>query len=291
MKKLLIVLVALLALQPGAQAKKEKAPARITAMSFNIRLGTAQEKDYLNGWVYRQGATPIMLQMEKPDVVGIQEAYRFQLDYILVNRPEFAAYGVGRDDGKEKGEIMAVLYRKDRLKLLKKGTFWLSETPDVPSRGWDAKCRRTATWALFQDKSSGKRFYFVNTHLDHRGKEARAKGLSLIVDRIQDINPKGYPMVLTGDFNVRPDNPCLQSLEGRMESAREIARTTDHKGTFTGFKGEAVGFQEGAEYTTIIDYIYVSDWGRVISYKTLDKPYGGVKFISDHFPIKAVLEF
>ena len=283
MKRFYFFLLALSLWLPFVSDAKSKAPARVTVMSYNIRLGVANEKDYLNGWVYRQGATPIMIAMEKPDVFGVQEAFRFQMDYILTNCPDYAAYGIGRDDGVDKGEIMGIFYNKKRLKMLRHGTFWLSETPDRPSRGWDARCKRTATWALLKDKASGKKFYFVNTHLDHRGKTARAKGLTLIVDRIREINPKGFPMVLTGDFNVRPEDPCLQSLDGRMESARDIAVKTDRKGTFN-------AFTEREEYTGIIDYIYVSDWSRVLSYATLDKHYGGVKFISDHFPIKAVLE-
>ena len=102
-------------------------------------------------------------------------------------------------------------------------TFWLSETPEKPSMGWDAACFRTATWALMKDKKTGKKFYFVNTHLDHKGKEAQKNGLKLIVDRIAQINPDGYPMVLTGDFNITPDNKALTDLDAKMQSARKIA--------------------------------------------------------------------
>ena len=177
---------------------------------------------------------------------------------------------------------MSIFYNKKTVKMLKWGTFWLSETPDVPSFGWDAKCRRTATWALLKHKKSGKKFYFVNTHLDHVGWEARKKGLKLIVDRIDSINPEGYPMVLTGDFNMTPDRPEMEELNTLMQDTREIAPVTDHYATFHGW---------GKVDKDIIDYIYVKGWSKCISYETIRKAYADRKFISDHYPIKAVLEF
>jgi endonuclease/exonuclease/phosphatase family metal-dependent hydrolase len=191
--------------------------------------------------------------------------------------------GVGREDGKHDGEHMAIFWNKKTVKMLKWGTFWLSETPEKPSMGWDAACFRTATWALMKDKKTGKKFYFVNTHLDHVGKEARKLGLKLIVDRIDDINPEKYPMVLTGDFNVRPENPCLVDLDKIMTSTRKIAKKTDSKGTFNGWRKD----REGG----VIDYIYVSGFGEVVEYETITKKYADRSFISDHYPIMSVLKF
>jgi endonuclease/exonuclease/phosphatase family metal-dependent hydrolase len=167
--------------------------------------------------------------------------------------------------------------------MIKWGNFWLSETPEVPSKGWDAACFRTATWALLKDKRYKKFYYYVNTHLDHIGQEARAKGLSLIVDRIDDINPEGYPMILTGDFNVDLGNPCLQSLVGRMESVRDIAPVTDSLVTYNGW-GEI-------NQDRVIDYIYESGFSKAISFEGIRKSYNGIPYISDHYPIEAVLEF
>lgn len=169
--------------------------------------------------------------------------------------------------------------------MLEWGTYWLSETPDVPSYGWDAACRRTATWTLMKDKRNGKKFFFVNTHLDHKGVEARKKGLQLVVDKIAAMNPDGYPMVLTGDFNVTPDDECLVELDKQMESARKIAKVTDNYTTYNGWGRNA------PEKEYVIDYIYVSGFSAVPEFRTDIQPYAGVQFISDHYPIISVLKY
>lgn len=196
--------------------------ASITVISYNIRLGTAD--DGTNSWQYRYPASAMMVADQNPDIFGVQEAYDFQVKYLEDYCEGYASVGVGREDGKHKGEHMSIFYKKKRIKLLKWGTFWLSETPDKPSMGWDAACFRTATWALLKDKESGRRFFFVNTHLDHRGWEARKNGLALIVDRIARINPDNLPMVLTGDFNMRIDRPEFDDLKKVMVNTREIGR-------------------------------------------------------------------
>lgn len=264
--------------------KKEK-DAEISVISYNIRLGSAN--DGTNSWAFRYPATAMMLQDQHPDIFGVQEALPEQVNYILScfdgrrGNISYKSVGVGRDDGKKKGEHMSIFYDSRKIKLLKWGTYWLSETPEKPSRGWDAACYRTATWALMKDKESGKLFYYVNTHLDHKGKEARVKGLALIVERIASMNPENYPMILTGDFNVGTDNPCLKSLEGKMLSARESAASSDSKPSFNGW---------GKKYT-VLDYIYYSGFSECSEFLTVDKPYMDRKFISDHYPIKAVLKF
>lgn len=271
-KTLLTILVALLAVTAfGADSLK--------VMSYNVRMGKA--KDGTNSWQYRYPASAMMLDDQKPDVFGIQEAFDFQVKYLTEYPGFYKSVGVGREDGKHKDEHMSIFYNKKTVKLVKWGTFWLSETPEKPSIGWDAKYKRTATWALLKDKKSKKKFYFVNTHLDHRGSEAQRKGLELIVDRIDKINPQGYPMVLTGDFNVTPNNPALTELNNRMSSAREVAEKTDKLGTFNGWGKE----------DKIIDYIYIKGFSACPSYETLRKEYDGRKFISDHYPIEAVLVF
>ena len=178
---------------------------------------------------------------------------------------------------------MSIFWNTKTVSMLKWGTFWLSETPEEPSKGWDADCIRTATWALMKDKKTGEKFYFVNTHLDHRGAEAQKKGLELIVDRIDSINPQGYPMVLTGDFNIKPDNAALTGLEQRMQSARKIADWTDSINTFNGWSIKKTDM--------IIDYIYVSGFSSCPEYKTVTEKYAGMPFVSDHYPIYARLIF
>ena len=274
-----LFLTALMMLPQTVHAKKENEGTEgLKVMSYNIRLGSAN--DGTNSWSLRYTATGDMLEDQAPDVFGVQEALDYQVRYIN----EMCGYeyvGVGRENGKKEGEHMAIFWNKKSVSMLKWGTFWLSETPQKPSKGWDAACFRTATWALMKDKKTGKKFYFVNTHLDHEGKEAQKNGLKLIVDRIGEINPEGYPMVLTGDFNMKPDDPNLAELDSKMQSTRKIAAVTDNHDTYNGW-GRGSG---------IIDYIYVSGFSSCPEYQTVVKRYRDRKFVSDHYPVSARLIF
>ena len=282
MRKLTLIIAAVLMVLPfKSSAQKQTRDYDLKVMSYNIRLGTA--KDGTNSWEYRYPATALMLKDQMPDVFGVQEAFDFQVKFIEENFKDYDCVGVGRDNGKSEGEHMSIFWNKKNVKMLKWGTFWLSETPEKPSKGWDAACKRTATWALMKDKNTGKMFYFVNTHLDHRGSEARRQGLNLIVSRIDEINQKGYPMVLTGDFNMKPDDAALTGLEQRMQSARKIAPKTDNHATLNLWgKGKA---------DMVIDYIYVSGFSACPEYHTVNEKYGQWKYISDHYPVYAKLIF
>ena len=282
MRKLTLIVSAVLMVLPfTSSAQKQTRDYDLKVMSYNIRMGTA--KDGTNSWEYRYPATAMMIQDQKPDVFGVQEAFDFQIRFIEDNFTDYDCVGVGRDNGKSEGEHMSIFWNKKTVKMIKWGTFWLSETPEKPSKGWDAACKRTATWALMKDKNTGKMFYFVNTHLDHRGSEARRQGLNLIVSKIDDINPKGYPMVLTGDFNMKPDDAALTGLEQRMQSARKIAPKTDNHATLNLWgKGKA---------DMVIDYIYVSGFSACPEYHTITEKYGAWKYVSDHYPIYAKLIF
>ena len=283
MKKIFVSLLAVLLAAPcfNLTAKKAEEAASVSVVSYNIRFGKA--KDGTNVWPLRSNATIKMIEDQQPDVMGVQEALDFQVKYIKEYTKAYKYIGVGREDGKQNGEQMGIFYNKKKVSLVKWGTYWLSETPDKPSIGWDAKHRRTATWALFKDKKSGKKFFYVNTHLDHIGIEARSKGLQLVQDRIAAMNPKGWPLILTGDFNIEPDNAAIAQLDKTMKSARDVAAKTDRHGSFNGW-GKC-------NPEKIIDYIYFSGFRRCASFETVTKEYDGRKFISDHYPIKAVLEF
>ena len=282
MRKFTLIVAAMLVMLPFvSSAQKQTKDHDLKVMSYNIRMGAA--KDGTNSWEYRYPATALMLEDQKPDVFGVQEAFNYQIRFIEDNFMDYDCVGVGRDDGKQKGEFMSIFWNKKTVKMLKWGTFWLSETPEKPSMGWDAACKRTATWALMKDKKTGKQFYFVNTHLDHRGAEAQRKGLELIVEGIAQINPKGYPMVLTGDFNVKPDNAALKDLDTKMQSARKIAPRTDNHPTFNNW-GKI-------KPDMVIDYIYVSGFSACPEYHTVTEKYGTWKYVSDHYPIYAKLIF
>ena len=279
MKRIVLMAMALVIALPQISFAQKKNDLKV--MSYNIRLGVG--KDGTNSWQYRCPATIAMLEDLQPDVFGVQEAVDFQIKFLDEFAEDYKSVGVGREDGKSKGEHMSIYWNKKTVKMLKWGTFWLSETPEKPSKGWDAACFRTATWALMKDKKSGKKFYYVNTHLDHKGKEARKNGLKLIVDRIAEINPEGYPMVLTGDFNMTPDDKALVDLDKMMTSTKKIAKKTDNKGTFNGWRTDRPG--------PVIDYIYMSGFSSVPVYETIVKKYADKPFISDHYPIMSVLEF
>ena len=168
MKKIALLLLLAASFSMPAFAADGAEPIKL--ISYNLR--TSHGKDGDNVWMKRRHATPEMIRREAPDVFGVQEGLIDQLHYIDTECPQYARVGVGRDDGAEKGEFMAVYYLRDRFELLDSGTFWLSETPDKVSRGWDGACNRTVTWVELKDRKSGKEFFYFNTHLDHKGKGA-----------------------------------------------------------------------------------------------------------------------
>ena len=279
MRKLLFAALLPLLVFSSQSCKKEVEP--LTVMSFNVRYGTANDGDYV--WPNRRDAACAMINDQHPAVFGVQEALDFQLAWFEENCPDYKCVGVGREDGINEGEHMSVFYDTNRLELKEWGTYWLSETPYVPSYGWDAACRRTATWTLLKDKATDRHFYFVNTHLDHVGKEARRKGLLLLVERIGAMNPEGYPMVLTGDMNVFPDDPCLNELRTLMLDARQTATVTDNDQTYHNW-GKVTGNKP-------IDYVFYAGFEGCDEFKVIRQPYEGVAYVSDHFPVMATLRY
>jgi len=288
MRKMTLALTALLCLlcsgilTPQADAaKKSDKPAfnGIKAMSFNIR--TANAKDGTNSWEFRADAVLEMIQDQAPDVLGMQEALLRQVEPLIYFLDDYKWVGVGREDGKKDGEIMAILYNKKTTSLLKWGTYWLSETPDKPSMGWDAQYMRTATWALLKDKKSGKKYFLVNTHLDNSGAQAREKGLSLVLERIAAMNPDGFPLLLMGDFNMTLDDPSMAPAKNNLQNCRQIAVKSDDLDTC----------HDWGRHLSSIDFIWEKGFSSCIEYQTLTKEYGGRAYISDHYPIFAKLMF
>ena len=273
MKKLLLF-VLLAACSAPVFAGNDAEPVKL--ISYNVRNSHAKDGD--NAWLNRRHATVQMLRREAPDVFGVQEAYLEQLQYIDTECPQYAHVGAGRDDGAQGGETMAVFYLRDRFELLDSGTFWLSETPDKVSRGWDGACNRTVTWVELKDRKSGKEFFYFNTHLDHKGKIAREEGLKLLVAKIQEIAGKS-PVIVGGDFNTPVDSPIFKPLTKFMSSVRAKAPQTDNKGTFNGFGS--------APDTIVIDHLYCRGKIKCHVFATLDGNYGA-PYISDHYPIAMV---
>ena len=179
---------------PGGEIEPDEiADNQVKVISFNMRTGGA-DNGTQNAWAIRCEGIPAMMEKENPTVMGVQEALGYQLSFVTDNVPGYDYYGVGRDDGGSSGETMAIFYKTDVVELGDHGTFWLSETPDKVSYGWDAKYRRTATWAFFTVKATGKRFFYVNTHLDNEGSEARKQSIVLICDKMKELNPNGAMM-------------------------------------------------------------------------------------------------
>lgn len=247
----------------------------LKVISFNVR--TSVKDDGANSWEFRKPASKAMLDEERPDIFGVQEAQPDQLAYIASECPDYIPFGEGRDGGEE-GEHAAIFYNRNVLELVDGGTWWLSETPDTVSRGWDAKYPRTATWGLMEDLRNGKQFYFVNTHLDHKGAQARKNGLKLIVEKTRGMNPE-IPLILTGDFNVQPGDECLDALAGKLQDARAVAKVTSEKASSNSY---------GRSFK-IIDYIFFAGFRGADKFDVLDKEYAGIPYISDHYPIVATL--
>ena len=168
------------------------------------------------------------------------------------------------------------------MKLEKWGTFWLSDTPDTPSIGWDASTYRTATWAVFTHYKSGRKFFYVNTHIDHVGQVAAQKSMELIEAKIRSLNPDNLPTLLTADFNKMLDSPIFDGVKKFMVDARTTAPVTDNKASFNNFGG-ATNYPR-------IDHIFSSGF-TPLRFATVDQRYEKVPYISDHYPIAAVLEF
>lgn len=257
-------------------------------MTFNIRYDNPNDRNDAkqgNGWEeHRREHVVDLIRHYDPDLLGIQEAMKHQLDYLLEKMPEYDYIGVGRDDGKDKGEFSAILYKKDQFDLYDNNTFWLSETPDKPSKSWDAALPRVVTWGEFKDKSSGEKFYFFNTHFDHKGYQARVNSAKLINEKISQITD-GKATILTGDFNAIPDEETYGILQNELQDARKISKKTAYgpEGTFSGFD-----VTSDKDFRRI-DYVFVEDFD-VISFETITD-YRGSKYPSDHLPIMVKVEF
>lgn len=266
--------------QPKPQPKEY---TDISVISFNIRVDNAA--DGTNVWRNRRDAVVTMIERERPMLLGLQEAQPHQITYLSEHCPDYAWYGLGRDTGKvppatdsyAAEETMAIFWRTAELELLDKGTFWLSETPDQVSKGWDASYRRTCTWAGFRHKKSGQTCYFFNTHLDNDGKVAREESIKLLVSRMKTINSKRRVSFLTADFNSNVTDACFAPLHVYMRDARANAAVSDDYPSWNGY---------GAS-TGRLDHVFFSgDNCTAREFRTLRDDYG-VPYISDHYPVDA----
>lgn len=307
MKRIIITFVtAVFALSASAQ--------ELNVGSFNVRNGKPlkpgqelpKKGDYskLNGWDHRKQVLCDMINLEAFDIFGAQEVRKGQLDDMLAMLPDYDYIGVGRDHGDDRGEFCPVFYRKEKFEKLDGGTFWLSPTPDVPSKGWDAKYNRICTWGMFRHKESGKKVCFMNVHFDHRGVQARIEASKQIVNYVKK-NCKGATVVISGDYNVTQysDSYKVLATSKVLKDSYDLAKYRfAPTGTFNGFNAR--------RYTTSrIDHLFVSKgtkvsrWGVLTYHYYLDKyaiegteapaiikgEKREVKCISDHYAIQAFI--
>ena len=262
----------------GLASMQAHATDPLSIMSFNIRLPA--ESDGADYWETRKPLAVRMLREEAPDVIGMQELVKSQAEYLARELPQYAWFGRGREaDGG--GEHMGVFYRRDRLKVVESGDFWLSDTPDVPgSISWNHPHPRMVSWALFERRSDRKRFYLFNTHLPYREQDeaARLKGANAIAQRLAAL-PAGVPVVLTGDFNTTPDSEVHAVLAKTLQDAWTTAsRVEGSDATFHGFTGNA---------DKRIDWIFVKGL-QVDAATSVNTRWGG-RYPSDHFPLVVTL--
>ncbi|PNQ72169.1 endonuclease/exonuclease/phosphatase [Hanstruepera neustonica] len=246
-------------------------------MTYNIRYDNPG--DGINQWDNRKQELSHLITYYKPDVLGIQEGLLHQLQYLDTQLMDYSRIGVGRDDGVTKGEFSAIYYNHHKLSLIQDFTFWLSETPDTVSVGWDASMERICTYGLFQDKTTMQKLWIFNTHFDHIGERAREESSKLILKKINDLNTEDFPVILMGDFNSEPDSQAIKTLTDWFVDA---SKTIDNgkygpEGTFTGFTENAIPERR-------IDYIFVKNLG-VAAYRHIDDKMPNNQYLSDHLPV------
>ena len=248
-----------------------------TIISYNIRYDN--NWDVENSWKIRRKKISQILIQYYPSIVGIQEGLLNQVQYIDSSLINYDYVGVGRDDGKEKGEFCAIYFDTTRYVLLKNSTFWLSETPDTISVGWDAALERICTYGLFKDRITRKAFWVFNTHFDHIGIIAREKSSELILKRINKINRQSLPVILMGDFNSIPNSPPVKEIITELSDALQISleKLQGPRGTFN-------GFNEDLPIEQRIDYIFTNKL-KVLSYTHINDRLDNNRHISDHLPV------
>lgn len=256
----------------------------LRCLTYNIRYDNPGDGD--DAWPKRREFLAAQIRFHAPDVFGIQEGLLRQVNYLKETLPEFAMVGVGRDDGKEAGEFAALFYRPSRFKLLDSGTFWLSDTPEKPSKGWDAALERICTWALLLDKRSHKKVWVFNTHYDHIGQLARKASSELILKQIAAKNTKNDAVVVMGDLNSEPADAPMTTFNTQLldTKAASLIPAFGPSGTFNAFE-----FQKPV--TRRIDYIFIGKGKFKVKQFAVLSDSKDCHYPSDHLPVLAVLEW
>ncbi len=258
------------------------AQTTIKAMSFNIRLDAASDGE--NRWDLRKNRVADLMQYYEADFIGAQEVLHHQLTYLDSSLVNYSFIGVGRDDGKTLGEYSCIFYNQEKFIPIKQSTFWLAPQSDSVCMGWDAVCNRVCTYGLFKNKKTNQVVWVFNTHFDHVGKIARIESAKLILQKIKELNVKNDPVILLGDFNLRPTEEPIQKITSEMNNARVHSKMVyGNVDTWNGFK-----FKEKPNGG--IDYIFVNKHKKIVveKFATITDSYD-LKYPSDHFPVMATI--
>jgi endonuclease/exonuclease/phosphatase family metal-dependent hydrolase len=254
----------------------------VKVMSYNIRLDVAS--DGINRWDNRKAMLSGQVQFYEPDFMGIQEGLPHQVQYLDSVLTTYKYIGVGRDDGKNRGEFSAIFYNEKKYKPVQQSTFWLSQTPDKPGLGWDAACNRVCTYGLFEDLKTKKQLWVFNTHFDHIGDVARVESAKLILKKINELNIKNLPFILTGDFNLEEDSESIKLIAAQLNDNKVVAKQVfGPSGTFN-------AFEFNKPVTKRIDYIFTSKSAiKVKKYAVLSDS-DDCRYPSDHLPVYVEIE-
>lgn len=272
MKNYLLVLIAICLVQISFPQTEN-----ITVMTYNIRCGYCEDSSSVNNWSYRKYFVAYLIKSHNPDLIGLQEAEMFQVNELIEMLDEYDWYGVSREDGKEKGESTAILYKKERFDPLIKETQWLSETPQFVSKGWDAALNRTVTLIKFKDKKLNKEFYYANTHFDHIGEKARTESSRLIINLLSQYVVE-YPVIFSGDLNYPSTSEGYKILSSKLSDAKTTAHTESGGNiTFNGFGNDIRPDNK-------IDFIFVNDKVKVSNHEVDTTLFNGL-YPSDHYPV------
>lgn len=250
----------------------------LKVMTYNIRLDL--KSDGVNAWDNRKDFFTAQIGFYEPDVFGLQEARPNQVADIAKALPEYSYVGIGRD-GNNTGEASNIFFKKERFQLKDSGTFWLSETPNVVSKGWDAAYNRVCTYAWLNDKKTKKQFWFFNTHLDNVGVTARRRGVELILSKTKELNKSNLPVIFTGDLNSEPNDLLIQYLKTQLTDTRDVSvqKPFGPSGSFNDFKHDQ-------PVTILIDYIFISQNSKfVVNKHAILSDSKDLRYPSDHLPV------
>lgn len=253
----------------------------LNVITYNIRFDNPD--DGINSWPNRKYKVAALIKFHDAEIVCLQEVLHNQLDDLEKMLPNFRWVGVGRDDGERQGEYSPILFDNKKFEPLDSGWFWLSETPETPSLGWDAACIRICTWIKLKCLANAKEFYVLNTHFDHVGEAARQNSAKLIVTKIDELAAK-LPVILTGDFNAEPTNEAIKIISKKFTDSY-LASTEPPYGPV----GTWNAFDYNSPLDQRIDYIFVNKQFNVLKYASITDS-ENQRFPSDHLPVFVSLE-